>query len=205
LWKYENKSNQIKYHCSTGTPDLGVSCAQKPVCKYCNGYLSETASLARPFWKFRVDAKLGLSPELQSARRIIQLLQDDLNGIKNQPPRTELTAPQVSDTPNSWKTIAARTSNPSNQRYSPKNIPNHQKPIPVIKTSNHFHVLHNLQAAQMETSYTFKRTLEIQRSISQTVKKKTVNRVTRIKPLKKITLIGDSICRGWTCNRIAEK
>jgi hypothetical protein len=161
--------------------DLGVSCAQKPVCKYCSGYLSEIASL---------------NTELQSARRIIQLLQDDPNGIKNQPPWSELTAPQVSDAPNSWKTIAARTSNPGNQRYLPKNILNNQKLIPVIQTSNRFHVLRNLQAVQMETSHTLKRTPEIQRSINQTVKKKTVNRVTRIKPSKKITLIGDSHIRG---------
>jgi len=134
--------------------------------------------------------------ELQSARKIIQLLQDDLNGIKNQPPRNELAAPQVSDAPNGWKTIAARTSNPSNQRYFPKNAPNYQKPIPIIQTSNRFHVLHNLQTAQMETSFTSKRTPETQRSINQTFKKKMVYRGKRTKPLKKITLIGDSHIRG---------
>ena len=108
--------------------------------------------------------------ELQSARKIIQLLQDDLNGIKNQPPRNELTAPKISDAPDGWKTIAARPSNPSNQRYFPKNAPNYQKTILVIQTSNCFHVLHNLQTAQMETSYTSKRTPETQSIINQTFK-----------------------------------
>ena len=115
---------EVEYHCSTGAldlgVDLGVSCVQKPVCDYCSGYLSEIASL---------------NTELQSARRIIQLLQDDLNGIKNQQLWSELAAPQVNDASNSRKTIAARTSNPGNPgncRYLPKNIPNNQKPIPVI-------------------------------------------------------------------------
>ena len=36
----------------------------------------------------------------------------------------------------------------------------------------------------------------MQRCINQTLKKKTVSRVTRIKPLKKITLLGDSHIRG---------
>jgi len=48
----------------------------------------------------------------------------------------------------------------------------------------------------METSYTLKRTPKIQRSINETLEKKTVNRVTRIKSLKKITLLGDSHIRG---------
>jgi len=96
---------EVDYHSSNDALDLDVGYAQEPVCKCCNGHLSEIASL---------------NTELQSARKIIQLLQDDLNGIKNQPLRNELTAPKVSDAPNGWKTIAARTSNPSNQRYFPK-------------------------------------------------------------------------------------
>jgi len=178
------KRAEVDYHCSTDALDLGVGYAQEPVCKCCNGHLSEIASL---------------NSELQSARKIIQLPQDDLNGIKNQRPRNELTAPQVIDAPNGWKTRAARASNPSNQRYFPKNTPNYQKPIPVIQTSNCFHVLHNLQAAQMETSYLSKRTPETQRGINQTFKKKMVYRVKRTKPLKKITLIGDSHIRGLCC------
>ena len=51
----------------------------------------------------------------------------------------------------------------------------------------------------MESSHTLKRTPKltpkIQRSIHPTLKKKTVNRVTRIKPLK-IILLGDSHIRG---------
>jgi hypothetical protein len=140
-----HKMAEVDYHCNADALDLGVSCAQKPVCKYCIGHLSEIALL---------------STELQSARKIIQLLQNDLNRIKNQPPRNELTAPQVSDAPNSWKTIAARTSNSSNQRYFQKNTLNYQKPIPVIQTTNRFHVLHNLQTAQMGTSCISKRTPE---------------------------------------------
>jgi hypothetical protein len=172
---------EVEYHCDTGALGLGLSCAQKPVCNYCSGYLSEITSL---------------NTELQSAKKIIQLLQDDLNGIKNQPPWSERTSPQVSDAPNSWKTIAARISNPGNQSYFTKNILHNQKPIPVIQTSNRFHVLHNLQTVQMDTSYSLKRTPKIQRSINQTLKKETVNRVTQIKSLKKITLLGDSHIRG---------
>jgi len=178
---YLGRMAEVDYHCSTDALDLGVRYAQEPVCKCCNGHLSEIASL---------------NTELHSARKIIQLLQYDLNGIKNQLPRNELTAPQVSDAPNGWKTIAARTSNPSNQRYYPKNTPNYKKPIPAIQTSNRFHVLHNLQAAQMETSYISKRTPETQRNINQTSKKKMVYTVKRTEPLKKITLIGDSHIRG---------
>ena len=128
-------------------------------------------------------------------KRIIQLLQDDLNGIKNQQPERGPTAPLGSDVTNSWKTTATRTKKSGNPRYFPNNIPNNQKPIPVIQTSNRFNVLHNLQAAQIETS-TLKRTPEIQRSKDQTLKQKAVNRVTRVKPSKKITLIGDSHTRG---------
>jgi hypothetical protein len=47
----------------------------------------------------------------------------------------------------------------------------------------------------METSYISKRTPETQRSINQTLKKKTVYRVKRTKPVK-ITLIGDSHIKG---------
>ena len=100
---------------------------------------------------------------------------------------------------NSWrkrKTTATRTKKSGNQIYFPINIPNNQKPIPVIQTSNRFNVLHNLQAAQIETSRTLKRNPEIYRSKDQTLKKKAVNRVTRVKPSKKITLIGDSHTRG---------
>jgi hypothetical protein len=71
---------EVDYHCGTGALNLGVSCAQQPVCKYCSGHLSEIASL---------------NTELQSARRIMQLLQDNLNGIKNRVAQHEFLSPPV--------------------------------------------------------------------------------------------------------------
>jgi hypothetical protein len=176
----------VEYYCSFVASDSGVSCAQNPVCNFCSGYLSEIASL---------------NTEIQSARKIIQLLQDDLNGIKDQPPWWERSITHANDAPNNWnnwKTKAARTriSNPGNRRCLTRNTLLNQKPIPVIQTSNRFHVLHNLQTVQKEASHAFERTPNIQRRINQTLKKKPVNSLTRIKPLKKITSIGDSHIRG---------
>jgi transcription initiation factor IIE alpha subunit len=68
---YLCKMAEVGYHCSTGAPVSGFSRAQELTCKYCNEHLSEIASL---------------NTELQSARKIIQLLQEGLNGIKNQSP-----------------------------------------------------------------------------------------------------------------------
>ena len=95
----------VEYHFSTCALDLGLSSVQKPVCKHCSGYLHEIALL---------------NTELQSARKIIQLLQDDLSGIKNQPPWSEHTTPHVSVSPNNWKSTVARKSNPGNHRWLTK-------------------------------------------------------------------------------------
>ena len=81
----------VEQHGSASTPSISVNCALNAMCKFCTGYLSEIESL---------------NTELQSARRIIQLLQDDLNGIKNQQPEREPTARLGSDVTNSWKTTA---------------------------------------------------------------------------------------------------
>jgi len=110
---------EVEYHFSTGALDLGLSSVKKPVCKHCSGYLNEIASL---------------NTELQSARKIIQLFQDDLSGIKNQPPWSEHTTPHVIASPNNWKSIAAKKSNPGNHRCLTKNSLHNQKPIPVIQT-----------------------------------------------------------------------
>ena len=168
----------LEYHCSASTPDKSDNSALNPVsvCKFCTGHLSEIESL---------------NSELQTPKRIIQLLQDDLNGIKNQLPCRDLSAPHVSDATNCWKTTTTKTRKSSDQRYFPNSILNDQKPIPVIQTSNRFHVLHNLQDVQMETSQKPNWTSGTQRSKASTHSKK-VSWMLRDKPLKKVTLIGDS-------------
>jgi hypothetical protein len=88
-----------------------------------------------------------LTQELQSAKKIIQPLQEDINMSKDHPssaiPRfpCESNTSSVSNNANSWKKVLHKTS----KRINPHNSPNNQWPIPVILTSNCFDTLHNLK------------------------------------------------------------
>jgi len=78
-----------------------------------------------------------LTQELQSAKKIIQLLQDDVKMSKDQsvsavPSFTwENNTSAVSDSESSWKNVLHKPSN----RMNPHNLQINQWPIPVILTS----------------------------------------------------------------------
>jgi hypothetical protein len=88
-----------------------------------------------------------LTQELQLAKKIIQLLQEDINKSKDHTPFAiprypgESNTSSVSNNASNWKKVLHKTS----KRTNPHNSPNNQWPIPVISTSNRFDTLHNLK------------------------------------------------------------
>jgi len=91
-----------------------------------------------------------LTQELQSAKKIIQLLQEDVKMNKDQSLSVilrftcENNTTLVSVNESSWKNALHK---PSNQ-VNPHNSQINWLPIPVILTSNRFDILHNLETDQ---------------------------------------------------------
>jgi hypothetical protein len=159
-----------------------------PECKFCTNYKGVIESLFS---------------ELQTVKKIIQLLQDDLSNTGRQQRTDTLTSnytPQVSPATNNWEITSNRKRKSGNHTNYPNTSPYFQNHIPVIQTSNCYHVLHNLQEEQLKETYKMKRTNKIQKCIApanpgEPMKIK-IKMKTQVKPLKKITLIEDSHTRG---------
>ena len=181
----------VRHHGSRA-PDKSVTNIA-PDCKYCANCKGVIESLPS---------------ELQSAKQIIQqLLQNDLSESGSQQQTDATTSDQttqVSSAINNWETASNRkrkTGNYSNYPYTSPYIQNH---IPVIRTSNHYHALHNLQEEQQMETYKLKRTTKGRKLMDptnpgesmKTKMKKKMQRKMQMKPQKKITLIGDSHVRG---------
>jgi hypothetical protein len=141
-----------------------------------------------------------LTQELQSAKKIIQLIQDDINKSKDHTsfaiPRSpgESNTSSVSNSANNWKKVLHKT----NKRTDPLNSLNNQWPIPVISTSNRFDTLHNLK---IDRQITDSGTILPSRTKGNGVKPRLRKRTTKgsqVKTQNKIIMIGDSHTRGLT-------
>ena len=139
-----------------------------------------------------------LTQELQSAKKIIQLLKEDVNMNRDHSlsatPRfpCENNTSSVSNKESSWKKVLHRSSN----RINPRNSPCNQWPIPMITTSNHFDILHNLKFDQQLSD---NKSILPSKTFNNNAKLHLWKRTSKgfqVKLQKKIVMIGDSHARG---------
>jgi len=141
-----------------------------------------------------------LTQELQSAKKIIQLLQEDVNMSRDHSSSTIPRSPcenntsLVSDSESSWKKVLHKSSN----RVNPHNSANNQWPIPVISNSNRFDILHNLKFDRQLTNNKSILLSKIQYSNGKLHPWKKTTKGLQVKSQKKIVMIGDSHARGRT-------
>jgi hypothetical protein len=130
-----------------------------------------------------------MAEELISARKIIQLLQDDLNTSKDFMPISKSDEKSNSHVntklTNKWDIVTNKSSKSSR-------ILCNQMPIPVIPTSNRYNALHNLQndlelRGRLQNHHIKKHVLSKQNKTKSSPKIRK----------KKILIIGDSI--AWLC------
>ena len=129
-----------------------------------------------------------MTVELITARKIIQLLQEDLNTYKDPtPPSTFYERSKShgnSKLTNKWETVTDKSRNSSR-------ITHDQQPIPVIPITNRYHALHNLQNDVESPSNLVNHRFKMNVSSKQNKTSSSPKRKT-----KRILLIGDSHMRG---------
>jgi hypothetical protein len=141
-----------------------------------------------------------LTLELQSAKKIIQLLQEDVNTSRNHNssaiPRfpCENNTSSVNNNASNWEIVLHKTS----KRDNIHNSSNNWWPVPVISTSNRFDALHNLKTDRQATCNKSILPSKIQNSNGKLQLRKRTTKGSQVKSQKKIVMIGDSHARGLT-------
>jgi len=141
-----------------------------------------------------------LTQELQSAKKIIQLLQEDVKKSTEQSvsaiPRftCENNTSSVSDSESSWENVLHKSSN----QFNPHNSQINRWPIPVIITSNHFDILHNLETDRQLPDNKLIISSKIYNNRGKSHLWKSSFKGSQVKSQKKMVIIGDSHVRGLT-------
>jgi hypothetical protein len=178
--------------------DGQLCCPEQPVQVKGNSVPNQT-SLCKSCIEYQCTLE-ELTQELQSAKKIIQLLQEDINMSKDHTsfaiPKfpCESNTPSISNNANSWKKVLHKTS----KRINPHNFPHNQWPIPVISTSNRFDTLHNLKIDRQSTDNELILPSKTQGNSDKPHLRKRTTKGSQVLTQNKIIMIGDSHTRGLT-------
>jgi lysophospholipase L1-like esterase len=146
-----------------------------------------------------------VTQELLSARKIIQLLQEDINTDVDSTAVITSVNPHVStNTNDNWELVAGITNNSKKSRIhkNPNQTSLEKYPISVVPITNRFDILYNLQNEVESTNDTWNHSANHQHPTEYQHNKKTAlhnkNKVKRPPKAKRkrILLIGDSHVRG---------
>jgi len=140
-----------------------------------------------------------LTQELQSAKKIIQLLQDvkmskdqSLSAIPRFACENNTSSGSVNES--SWKNVLHKPSN----RVNPHNSQINRLPIPVILTSNRFDILPNLETDRQLPDNKLTISSKIYNNRGKSHLWKSQFKGLQVKSQKKMVIIGDSHVRGLT-------
>ena len=140
-----------------------------------------------------------VTQELLSARKIIQLLQEDTNTNADSTAVKPSVNPHVStNTSDNWELVAG-ISNNSRKSRKHKNLnraAQEQFPIPVVPITNRFDTLYNLQIDAESPSDTWNHSNKYQHSKKTALLNENKVRRPPVVKRKRILLIGDSHVRG---------